>query len=122
MAPAEEVAALLIDIEAQLRQLNLWQEEQPAPEALTSKQPFCIDTLSFSQWLQFVFLPTMYRLLESGRALPTECAIAPMAEEYFGGLSLPSAALERTLLAVDRLLSSPEHASPLIDSTGRSPQ
>ena len=108
MAQAEQVAAILIDIEAHLRQLDLWQAEPPSAEALASTQPFCIDTLDFSQWLQFVFLPTMYHLIDAEQTLPTECAIAPMAEEYFRGLGLPSMELERALLAVDRLLSGPE--------------
>ena len=105
MAQAEEIAALLIDIEAHLRQLDLWQENPPAAEALASAQPFCIDTLNFDQWLQFIFLPTMYGLLELGQNLPTECAIAPMAEEYFRGMAVPSAPLERSLRAMDQLLS-----------------
>jgi uncharacterized protein YqcC (DUF446 family) len=105
LARAEQVHALLIDVEAHLRQMGLWQLEAPSPEALASDQPFCIDTLGFEQWLQFIFLPTMYELLASGEALPTQCGIAPMAEEYFRGTRLPSLALERTLAAVDRLLS-----------------
>lgn len=105
MARAEQVHALLIDVEAHLRQMGLWQSEPPPPEALASDQPFCIDTLGFDQWLQYIFLPTMYELLESGRALPTECGIAPMAEEYFRGSDLPTMALERTLAAMDRVLT-----------------
>ncbi len=105
MAQAEQLAALLLDVEAQLRQLDLWQAEPPGADALASTQPFCIDTLSFSQWLQFVFVPSMYHLIEAEQTLSFECAIAPMAEEYFRGLSLPSGSLEKSLLAVDRLLS-----------------
>ena len=105
MAQAEQVHALLIDVEAQLRQLGLWQEQPPPSEALASTQPFCIDTLGFDQWLQFIFLPTMYELLDAGADLPTECAIAPMAEEYFRGSELLSQPLERTLAAVDRVLT-----------------
>jgi uncharacterized protein YqcC (DUF446 family) len=105
LAQAEQVHALLIDIEAHLRQMGLWQDEPPAPEALASTQPFCIDTLGFDQWLQFIFLPKMYQLLDVGADLPTECAIAPMAEEFFRGKMLPSLGLERTLAAVDRALT-----------------
>lgn len=105
LAQADKVAELLIDVEASLRQMNLWQEEPPSAEALASTQPFCIDTLGFDQWLQFIFLPTMYQLIESGQPLPTECAIAPMAEEYFRGSELPSQSLENALSAIDRLLS-----------------
>jgi uncharacterized protein YqcC (DUF446 family) len=105
VSQAQQVHALLIDVEAHLRQMGLWQPEPPPPDALASAEPFCIDTLGFDQWLQFIFLPTMYGLLESGQELPTECAIAPMAEEFFRGMALPSQALERTLAAVDRVLT-----------------
>jgi uncharacterized protein YqcC (DUF446 family) len=101
----DEVACLLIDVEAGLRQLDLWERQPPPAEALASTEPFAIDTLNFAQWLQHIFLPTMQALLAGGHALPTECGIAPMAQEYFSGLGLPSAELEKTLLAIDLLLS-----------------
>lgn len=78
------VAALLIDLEAQLRNRLLWDAEGPDPAALASTQPFCIDTLSFPQWLQFVFLPRMRLLLDADLPLPAQCAIAEMAEMQFG--------------------------------------
>ena len=46
-----DIAEVLIDIEAQLRQLNLWQRVAPPEEALASTEPFCVDTLSLPQWL-----------------------------------------------------------------------
>jgi uncharacterized protein YqcC (DUF446 family) len=100
-----EVAAVLIDIEAQLRQLGLWDKLPPPPAALASEQPFCIDTLTLPQWLQFIFLPTLYRMLEQDQPLPRRCGIAPMAEEFFRGTGLPSAGLVEALLLVDELLS-----------------
>jgi uncharacterized protein YqcC (DUF446 family) len=100
-----EVAAVLIDIEAQLRQLGLWDRIPPSREALASTEPFCIDTLTLPQWLQFVFLPTLYRMLEDGQALPERCAITPLAEEYFRGAGLPVEALLAALQRVDALLS-----------------
>lgn len=100
-----EIAAVLIDIEAQLRQLGLWEKVSPSAAALASDEPFCIDTLTFPQWLQFIFLPTLYRMLEAGETLPARSGIAPMAEEYFRGTGLRSAELEASLLLVDSLLS-----------------
>jgi len=101
----EQVAVLLIDVEAHLRQLGLWQSQPPGADALASTQPFCVDTLEFDQWLQFVFLPTMQELLETGQALPGECGIAPMAEEFCRLRKLPGVPLERVLAALDRVLS-----------------
>jgi uncharacterized protein YqcC (DUF446 family) len=106
-----DVAAMLIDIEAQLRQLGLWDAVPPSPEALASEQPFCIDTLTLPQWLQFIFLPTLYRMLEQDQPLPQRCGIAPMAEEYFRGTGLASTDLVEALLTVDELLSSGENGA-----------
>jgi uncharacterized protein YqcC (DUF446 family) len=75
-----EVAAVLIDIEAQLRQLGQWDKVPPSSDALASDQPFCVDTLTLPQWLQFIFLPTLYRMLEEKEVLPDRSGIAPMAE------------------------------------------
>ena len=99
-----EIVAVLIDIEAQLRQLGQWDKVQPSAAALASDQPFCVDTLTLPQWLQFIFLPTLYRMVEAGETLPARSGIAPMAEEYFRGTGLGSAKLEAALLRMDELL------------------
>ncbi len=100
-----EIAAILIDIEAQLRQLGQWDKVPPPAEALASEQPFAIDTLTLPQWLQFILLPTLYQMLEEDQTLPQRCGIAPMAEEYFRGTGLRSAELVAALLRIDELLS-----------------
>lgn len=105
MTRAEEVASLLIDVEAQLRQLGLWEAQPPSAEALASTEPFAIDTMNFKQWLQFVFVARLYAMLNTGGSLPGACAITPMAEEYFSGLQLPSGPLLETLAAIDAVLS-----------------
>ena len=51
----------------------MWDKVPPPPEALASEQPFSIDTLTLPQWLQFIFLPTLYRLLDEGQPLPGRC-------------------------------------------------
>jgi uncharacterized protein YqcC (DUF446 family) len=103
-----EVAEVLIDIEAQLRQLGLWDRIPPSTEALASTEPFCVDTLTLPQWLQFVFIPTIYRMLEEEAPLPERCGIAPMAEEFFRGSGLAVGGLVEALLQVDELLSQEE--------------
>ncbi|MGY8909754.1 MAG: YqcC family protein, partial [Flavobacteriales bacterium] len=51
-----DVAEVLIDIESELRQLGLWDRQVPSNSALASSEPFCVDTLTLPQWLQFIFL------------------------------------------------------------------
>ncbi len=107
-----DVASVLIDIESELRRLLLWEEEAPSARALASTQPFAIDTLSLPQWLQFIFLPTIYQLIEEERPLPGKCGITPMAEEFFRGSELGVDTLLTALERVDCLLSleAPDYA------------
>ena len=77
------LANLLFDLEKELRESQLWAEQSPAPEALLSTEPFSIDLLTFTEWLQFIFLPKMYATIEASEDLPQSCSIAPMAEQFF---------------------------------------
>ncbi|MDO3388283.1 YqcC family protein [Gilvimarinus sp. SDUM040013] len=99
------VAEVLMDIEASMRDLQLWQSQPPPARALASVQPFAIDTLTFTQWLQFIFIPKLHQLLGQGDNLPVNSAIAPMAEEYFRALSIPADSLIMQLRRMDQLLS-----------------
>lgn len=99
------VAEVLIDIEKELRELQLWDFHTPSDEALLSTEPFAVDTLTFPQWLQFIFLPRMYFLIEHDMQLPANCGIAPMAEQYFSVLNLHSLPLIMHLQQVDDLLN-----------------
>ncbi|MFV8783586.1 YqcC family protein [Microbulbifer sp. SA54] len=100
-----DIATLLLELEAELRLMQLWQDEKPTAEALASTEPFCVDTLTLPQWLQFVFLPRMSQLVEAELPLPGECGIAPMAEEFFRGSALPFAGLVAKLGEIDQRLA-----------------
>lgn len=99
------VAEILIDLEKELRELQLWEFEVPSAQALASSQPFAIDTLNFPQWLQFIFIPRLSMLAEQRAPLPVNSGVAPMAEQYFQVLSLPSAPIIAHLHKIDKLLS-----------------
>jgi len=101
---AARVADSLLRIETEMRRLGVWESEPPPEEAFRSDKPFCVDTMAFTQWLQFVFLRRMKVLLEEGQPLPAVSGIAPMAEEHFRGLPQPGHALIRELQVMDRLL------------------
>ncbi|MBZ0332912.1 YqcC family protein [Marinobacter sp. AL4B] len=102
---ASHVADSLLQIEIALRSMDAWQEQPMPPEAFESTQPFCLDTMNFTQWLQFVFVARMKLLLETGQALPSVSGIAPMAEEYYRGQSESGANLIQALARMDSLLS-----------------
>jgi uncharacterized protein YqcC (DUF446 family) len=106
-----DIARLLRAVELEMQALALWSEELPDPEALRSDQPFCVDTLSFAQWLQHVFVPTLDRLIQHTQPLPERCDVAPMAEVVVAELTARSdgsaAELLGLLRQIDASLSAP---------------
>ncbi len=83
MTQANQVNSLLEQINQEMIKQDLWQSTLPSKEALESEQPFCCDTLSFAQWLEFILLPKMQMLVDSNMELPKEFLILPMAQESF---------------------------------------
>ena len=77
------LAEHLLLIERELRLLGWWQDEAPSAEALASPEPFCVDTLTFEQWLQWIFLPRMQVLLESGAAMSSVSGIQAMGDMVY---------------------------------------
>jgi uncharacterized protein YqcC (DUF446 family) len=94
-----------MDIEAEMRNQLLWSGDRPSEEALASTEPFSVDTLSFTEWLQFVFIERMQWLIEEDEALPSNSGILPMAEEYFRGNRHQPRQLMKLLGQIDDLLS-----------------
>lgn len=96
------LAGALLALEQELRQQGLWTAQPPSPAALTSHEPFCIDTLPFENWLQWIFIPRMAQIVERGGILPAGCNIQPMGEEAFAHLGRRSHGLVSILGRIDR--------------------
>jgi uncharacterized protein YqcC (DUF446 family) len=101
------IQSLLMDIQAQMHALNLWESEPPSEQALASTEPFCIDTLSFSQWLQFVFIARLRYMIDAELALPSQSDVTAMAEEYFRPLPINANTLIHLIQQIDNLLGQP---------------
>ena len=91
---SKEVILLLEELEQELRRQNVWLAMPPSAEAMASTTPFCMDTMTFSQWLQWFFVPRVRAIIEQGAALPSGSNIKPYAEE----------ALKVERLEMDKLL------------------
>jgi uncharacterized protein YqcC (DUF446 family) len=92
-------------IEGELRQQGWWGAVPPTPEALASEQPFAVDSMSFEQWLQWLFLPRMQQLLECGGPLPSACGIQAMAEMVLQDRARQARVLLELLGEFDRLIA-----------------
>lgn len=77
----KEIAMLQLLQQLKLIMLSagVWQSEELPPIAFNSTAPFFCDTMSFMQWLQFVFIPKMNHCCLND-SLPSSMALTPMAE------------------------------------------
>ncbi|CAD5106932.1 YqcC family protein [Zestomonas carbonaria] len=104
-ARVPKLAEQLLLIERELRLLGFWSAESPADEALASLEPFCVDTLSFEEWLQWIFLPRMKVLIEQEKVLPETSGIRPMAEVAYREQPVETRRLLELLGEFDRLIN-----------------
>ena len=106
-----EMAEQLLMIERELRLLGLWTVLPPSADALASQEPFCVDTLTFEQWLQWIFLPRMKVILENDHPLPAASGIAVMAQVVYRDRHSEMAGLLGALEDFDQLISAGGQAS-----------
>ncbi len=103
MTKYQHIAKLLNDLTKALQQLQLWSEQTPAAEAFESTAPFCIDRMSFEQWLQFVFIVKMTDLIEQGLPLPQNAKLSPMLELVYQDRDVQP--LAKVLMEIEALLA-----------------
>lgn len=100
-----DIADHLLLIERELQVQGWWSDASPSKQALASTVPFAVDTLSFEQWLQWIFLPRMRLIIERGQPLPNASGILVMAETVFVDRPEQSRELRRLLAAFDQLIA-----------------
>lgn len=100
-----QIAEQLLLIERELRVLGMWKAVPPSDEDLSSREPFCVDTLDFDQWLQWIFLPRMKTILEQDLALPNASGILEMAEMIYASRLGEFRTLLSLLAQFDRLIT-----------------
>ena len=98
------IAEQLLLIERELRVQGWWDDVSPSAEALSSVEPFSVDTLDFHQWLQWIFLVRMKHILEQDLPLPNASGILEMAEMVYAHRPLESLSLRNALKKFDQLI------------------
>ncbi|WP_035012869.1 YqcC family protein [Catenovulum agarivorans] len=105
MSKHQQIASLLTELAAALQAANLWQQHRPSAQALNSSQPFCIDTLDFHQWLQFIFIEKMQIIAEQQLTLPSQLCISPIAEDAFNEQTAPEGKILAVIKQIDALFA-----------------
>ncbi len=84
------------NIEAEMRKIGFWQSEPLRPEQLEFTQAFAMDTMTYAQWLQFIFLPRVREAVASNQ-FPSSSSVGTQAVREFD--CAPNADRLITLLA-----------------------
>ena len=101
------LAALLDDIERELRHLGSWSGQPPPQSAFASTMPFFADQMEFDTWLQWVLVARFRALIEGALPLPERCQIAPMAEESLKHIEQDTRSLIELLHQLDAMFADP---------------
>ncbi len=88
-----------------MQRASLWSIQRPSEQALSSREPFAIDTLTFPQWLQFILIEKLRMIIETGLPLPNKMDVAPMAEEAFKQLPENTQQIEQVIKQIDSLIN-----------------
>ena len=107
MTQHRQVELALQSLQQALIEADYWSSDTISAEALASQQPFCLDTMNFSQWLQFVFIPNMQALIKTQQALPCfikNQGLEPMASEFYTKPDATHRAIRVVIRQLDDLL------------------
>lgn len=96
---------LLRELEHELRALGWWETTAPSQSALQSREPFCVDTLTFTQWLQWVYLSKMRAFIAEHQTLPLQSNLSAIAEEAWKGANPTPSALFALVKKLDAVVN-----------------
>ena len=85
LTPLQQNASRYIDqIEQEMRRIGLWRATPLQPEQMNFKQAFAMDTMTFAQWLQFVFVPRVREAI-AANSFPSSSSVGAQAVREFDG-------------------------------------
>jgi len=85
MSPGElqnKVVAMAGEIENEMRRVGLWSSKAPSPEQMAFKKALAIDTMPFSMWLQFIFIPRVHQAAAANQ-FPSSSSVGAQAVREF---------------------------------------
>ncbi len=88
MGPDYAVVQQRIDeIEAELKRIGLWRNTPLDSPQYAFTKAFGMDTMSFSQWLQFIFIPRVREIVAQRGQFPSQSQVGAQAVREFDGYS-----------------------------------
>ena len=81
----ELIKTIIAEIEAEMKRIGSWSADPLPDEAYAFRQAFAMDTMTFSQWLQFVLIPRVYAILDEKGEFPERSRVGTQAIREFDG-------------------------------------
>ncbi len=101
--PYEVVAQKLNAIEAEMRRIGFWQDKPLDPEQYDFRAAFAGDTMAFTQWLQFIFIPNVRAIIAKQGTFPASSQVGAYAVREFDTYGEDAYRLTALLSEFDRL-------------------
>ena len=96
-------AAVADRIEAELRALGSWQADPLPQETIDDGGAFGVNTMAYTQWLQFVLVPRLREVAAGSTAVPPGSQVGVHAVREFDGWH-EAAELTSLLIELDGLV------------------
>ncbi len=90
-------------IEAELKRLNVWSSQPIDAAKFNDMGAFGINTMAFTEWLQFVLVPRVHSILETNGTFPKQSNVAAHAYREFDGMEKEFGELCQLLSEFDAL-------------------
>jgi uncharacterized protein YqcC (DUF446 family) len=78
-------ASLADRIEAEMRRLGAWSADRPAQATIDEGGAFGMNTMAFTQWLQWVLVPRLREVADGSFPVPPSSQVAAHAVREFDG-------------------------------------
>jgi uncharacterized protein YqcC (DUF446 family) len=81
----ERAAEAIQQIETELKKIGWWREDSLPEAAFRFEKAFARDTMTFSQWLQFILIPRVRGIIENQGEFPGQSQVGTQAIREFDG-------------------------------------
>jgi uncharacterized protein YqcC (DUF446 family) len=81
----QQAEAMIDRIEQEMKAIGYWQAEPLPAEAYEFRSAFAMDTMAYSQWLQFIFIPRVRAIIGSNGDFPSSSSVGTQAIREFDG-------------------------------------
>lgn len=85
MLQYKKVKSLILQIKEELNHIGWWQADPIEDIYFDNLGPFGVNTMTPAQWLQFVFIPNVEKIIEHKEPFPESSSVAAWAAKNFDG-------------------------------------